>query len=50
MADLLRLVGGEAELFDKVLDSVDIERAKQRWPMALTDHRPAERKDRKSVV
>ena len=50
MPDLLRLVGGEAELFDKVLDSVDIERAKQRWPMALTDHRPAERKTARDVL
>jgi hypothetical protein len=48
--DLLRLIGGEKDLLEKILCSVDVDRAKKWWPISLTDHRPNERKTARDVL
>ncbi len=47
---LLKLLFGEPELLDQILDSVNIELAAKRWPRSLTDHRVEERKSARAVL
>ena len=44
MAEFLGIVAEVPEVLEKVLKAIDLNRANERWPMALADHRPEERK------
>jgi hypothetical protein len=50
MPELLKLLSGAPELLEEILNSVDVARAKERWPIALVDHRPNERKGAREVL
>jgi len=50
MSELLKLIAEVPELLEKILNLVDISRASERWPAALADHRPEERKAARSAL
>ncbi|HEY5915553.1 MAG TPA: hypothetical protein VJA21_33635 [Verrucomicrobiae bacterium] len=50
MLRLLELVAEFPGLLDQVLDGIDLNLAKERWRMALTDHRPEERKSARATL
>lgn len=50
MSELLRLLAEVPELLEKILNSVDIGRASERWPVALVDHRLEERKSARAAL
>jgi hypothetical protein len=50
MSELLRLIAEVPELLEKTLNSVDINQASERWPIALVDHRPKERKAARAAL
>ena len=43
-AEFLQLVAEVPEVLEKIFKAIDLNQAKKRWPMALADHRPEERK------
>ena len=50
MSELLGLIAEVSDLLVKILNSVDIGRASERWPIALVDHRPDERKAARAAL
>ena len=50
MSELLGLIAEVPELLEKILNSIDITRAGERWPVALVDHRPEERKAARAAL
>jgi ketosteroid isomerase-like protein len=50
MSELLGLIAEVSDLLEKLLNAVDVSRANERWPAALVDHRPEERKAARSAL
>jgi len=50
MPELLTLIAGSPELLEQIFSSVDVSRAKERWPIALLDHQSNERKAARAVL
>ena len=50
MPELLKLIAKPAELLEQILNSVDVDRAKERWPISLIDSRSNERKAARAVL
>ena len=46
----MQLVADIPEVLEKIFKAVDLNKAKKRWPMALADHRPEERKAARAAL
>jgi hypothetical protein len=49
-AEFLQLVAEVPEVLEKIFKAIDLNQAKKRWPMALADHRPEERKAARAAL